>query len=247
MSIFKFKMAVRPRFCAQRVRYGTLSLLLYVAIVWSASAALGNDGLGRAITGPDKEHFLQTWRQHLQDMDSLHMIFTQEKHLRVLQRPIVSQGELWLKGKTLLYHLKNSAGAVELAMRIDETAIQTYYPLLQSLEVIERQSVPLSSAPMPLISHDLVALTQAYDSELFELAGHYRLKLTPKPSEVNASFAAIWLRLEAFQMRQLIQVEKNGDRVVMTISVFNPNAAISDAQLALRPAAGTKVVYPLRQ
>jgi outer membrane lipoprotein-sorting protein len=179
-------------------------------------------------------------------MDTLHMIFTQEKHLRVLQRPIVSHGELWLKGQTLLYHLKNTAGAIELVVRIDDTAMQTYYPMLQSLEVIERQTVPLSLAPMPFISGDLVALTQAYDSELFESAGHYTLKLTPKPSDPNASFAAIWLRLEAFHIRELTQVEKNGDRVVMKISAFNPNIAISDAQLALHLPAGTKVVYPLQ-
>lgn len=241
-----FKTTVALRFGVRHALYGTLSLLLYVAIACGVSAALGNDAPGRVVTGPAKERVLQTWRQHLQDMKALHMIFTQEKHLRVLQRPLVSQGELWLKGKTLLYHLKDTAGAVELVVRIDETAMQTYYPMLQSLEVIERQTIPLSFAPMPFISGDPVALTQAYDSELFESAGHYTLKLTPKPSDTNASFAAIWLRLEAFHLRELTQVEKNGDRIVMKISAFNPNAAIAEAQLALHLPAGTKVVYPLQ-
>lgn len=241
-----FKTTVKSWCGGLRALCQMLPLVLSIAIAWGVAAAPDPDRPGREITGPEKEKFLQTWRQHLQDMNSLHMVFTQEKYLRVLQRPIVSQGELWWKGETLLYQLRNTAGAVELVMRVDDEAVQMYYPLLQSLEVIERQTAPLSSAPMPFMSRDLMALTQTYDLDLFESEGRYTLKLTPKASDSQAPLTAIWLQMEAFRIREMTQVEKNGDRVVMTIAAFEPNAVISEAQLALRVPPETKVVHPLR-
>jgi outer membrane lipoprotein-sorting protein len=240
------KTAVKPCLGVPFTLYLMLPLMLCIAIAWGVSAAPDDNRPGREITGPEKEKFLQTWRQHLQNMDSLHMVFTQEKHLRVLQRPIVSQGELWLQGETLLYQLSNTAGAVELVMRLDDKAVQMYYPLLQRLEVLERQTVPLSSTPVPFMGRDMMALTQAYDSALFESAGRYTLTLTPKASDSQALFSAIRLQIEAFHIRRMTQVEKNGDRVVMTISAFEPNAVISEAQLALQVPPETQVVNPLR-
>jgi outer membrane lipoprotein-sorting protein len=240
-----FKMAVKAGHRARCTRNIMLPLVLCLALAWGVMASEQSQ-FGREVTGPEKEKFLQTWRQHLQTMDSLHMVFTQKKYLRVLQRPIVSQGELWLKGETLRYQLSNTAGAVELVMRVDDKAIQMYYPLLQSLEVVERQSLPLSSMPMPFMSRDLMALTQAYNSDLFETAGRYTLKLTPKSSDDQAPFKAIWLQIEALHIREMTQAEKTGDRVVMTLSTFEPNAMISESQLALRVPPDTKVVHPLR-
>ena len=39
--------------------------------------------------------FLTTWGERLRSMHSLHMVFTQEKHLRLLRQALVAQGELW--------------------------------------------------------------------------------------------------------------------------------------------------------
>jgi hypothetical protein len=96
------------------------------------------------------------------------------------------------------------------------------------------------------MNRDVMALTQAYDSDLFESAGRYTLTFTPKASDRQAPFTAIRLQMEVFRMRQMTQVEKNGDRVIMTISAFEPNAVVSEAQLALQVPPETQVVNPLR-
>ena len=124
-----------------------LGVLLGLA-VFLVSTACAED-LGNPVTGEAKTAFLTTWSERLRSMRSLHMIFTQEKHLRLLRQALVAQGELWLKGETLLYVLTNTAGDKELTVRLDKQTVRTHYPLLHTLEVIDlRPRVPYRS-PSP--------------------------------------------------------------------------------------------------
>ena len=83
--------------------------VLLVLVVFLVSTACAED-LGNPVTGEAKTAFLTTWGERLRRMRSLHMVFTQEKHLRLLRQALMAQGELWLKGETLLYVLTNTAG-----------------------------------------------------------------------------------------------------------------------------------------
>src|SRR5262247_2792434 len=113
--------------------------ILLVLTVFLISIACAED-LGSPITGEAKSAFLTTWGERLRSMRSLHMLFTQEKHLRMLRQALVAQGELWLQGETLLYVLTNTAGEKELIVRLDKQTVKTYYPLLHTLEVIDLQT-----------------------------------------------------------------------------------------------------------
>jgi outer membrane lipoprotein-sorting protein len=215
-------------------------LLLYVLLLGMASS----DEAARPVTGEAKMAFLQTWGEHQQTMRTLHMIFTQKKYLRILRRPLIAQGELWLKGKTLLYILKNSDGETEIELRMDQKAVKTHYPQLRTLEVIDlqtTQSLPLS---MPFLGPDPAALTRDYESELFLAGELYTLLLIPK--DPNSPLAEIRLTLKDFQPQEFVQVEKNGNRVTMKISAFTLNPEMSEAQLELHIPVGTKVMYPLK-
>ena len=97
-----------------------LGILLGLA-VFLVSTACAED-LGNPVTGEAKTAFLTTWGERLRGMRSLHMVFTQEKHLRLLRQALVAQGELWLQGETLLYVLTNTAGK-----RTDGAPRQTDY------------------------------------------------------------------------------------------------------------------------
>ena len=124
-----------------------LGILLVLAVFLVST--VGAEDLGNPITGEAKTAFLTTWGERLRGMRSLHMVFTQEKHLRLLRQALVAQGELWLKGETLLYVLTNTAGEKELTVRLDKQTLKTYYPLLNTLEVIDFQTtggLPASSA-----------------------------------------------------------------------------------------------------
>jgi outer membrane lipoprotein-sorting protein len=196
------------------------------------------------VTGEAKAVFLQTWNKRLQAMSSLHMVFTQEKHLRLLRRPLIAQGELWLKGETLFYVLKNTTGDTELELRMDHHAVKTHYPQLHTLEVIDLQTTQNPVLSIPFLGPDPAALTRDYESELFLAAGLYTLLLVPR--EPNSPLAEIRLDLKDFQPQEFVQIEKNGNRVTMKISVFTLNPEISEEQLELHIPTGTKVMYPLK-
>ena len=218
--------------------------LLMVLVACLVSTACAED-LGHPITGEAKTAFLTTWSERLRSMQSLHMVFRQEKHLRVLRQPLVAQGELWLKGETLLYVLTNTAGATELLVRLDKQTVQTYYPLLHTLEVLDLQSTGGFPQVLSFWYAEPEALTRDYAVDLFlDAAGLHTLRLVPR--DARAPVQEIRLVLRDFQPQAFVQVEKNGTRVHMHILTFTINPDVSEAQLQLHVPAGTKVVHPLK-
>jgi outer membrane lipoprotein-sorting protein len=206
------------------------------------STACAED-LGSPVTGEAKTAFLTTWGERLRGMRSLHMVFTQEKHLRMLRQPLVAQGELWLKGETLLYVLTNTAGEKELTVRLDKQTIRTHYPLLNTLEVLDLQTTGAIPQSFPFWQTDPEALARDYEADLLQTAELHTLRLVPKDAKV--SLQEMRLVLRDFQPQELVQVEKNGTRIRMHITTFTMNPEISEAQLELHVPAGTRVTHPL--
>ena len=220
------------------LRFALLVLCLVLPmVVWGQEA-------GQPLTGEAKAAFLQAWSARLQAMQSLHMVFRQEKHLRLLRQPLVTQGELWLKGDTLLYVLKNTAGDTELAVRLDPKTVQMHYPLLHTLEVIELRNAQIPALPLPFLSREPTAFTREYDVTLFVAAERYTLVMVPR--DAKSPLAEIRFTLQDFQPQMFTQVEKNGTRLTMHIAAFTVNPDIRAAQLELQIPAGTTVTYPLR-
>jgi len=218
-----------------------LGVILGLAM-FLVSTACAED-LGSPVTGEAKTAFLTTWGERLRGMRSLHMVFTQEKHLRMLRQPLVAQGELWLKGETLLYVLTNTAGEKELTVRLDKQTIRTHYPLLNTLEVLDLQTTGAIPQSFPFWQTDPEALARDYEADLLQTAGLHTLRLVPKDAKV--SLQEMRLVLRDFQPQELVQVEKNGTRIRMHITTFTMNPKISEAQLELHVPAGTRVTHPL--
>jgi outer membrane lipoprotein-sorting protein len=196
------------------------------------------------LTGDAKMAFLQEWSARLQAMRSLHMVFSQEKHLRMLHRPLRTQGELWMQGETMLYTLSNAAGTPELTLRLDKEAVQTYYPLLNTLEVIDlRQTGPVPMA-LPFFHTDPETLAREYDVEVTVMSGRHTLRIVPR--QATAALQEMQLVLKDFQPEEVLNVEKNGTRVIMRITAFHPNVEIAEAQLTLSVPPQTHMTYPLR-
>lgn len=217
-------------------------LMVLVACLVSTVCA---EELGSPVTGEAKTAFLTTWSERLRGMQSLHMVFRQEKHLRVLRQPLLAHGELWLKGETLLYVLTNTAGATELMVRLDKQTVQTYYPLLQTLEVIDLPTTGGFPQVLAFWQAEPDVLTRDYEVELFlDPAGLHTLRLVPR--DVKASVQELRLVLRDFQPQAFVQVEKNGTRVHMHMLTFTINTDVSEAQLQLHVPAGTNIVQPLK-
>jgi outer membrane lipoprotein-sorting protein len=188
--------------------------------------------------------FLTTWGERLRGMRSLHMVFTQEKRLRLLRQALVAQGELWLKGETLLYVLTNTAGEKELIVRLDKQTVKTYYPLLNTLEVIDLQATGTLPQSLSFWQADPEALARDYTIDLFETNGLHTLRLVPKDAKV--ALQEMRLVLRDFQPQELVQIDRSDTRIRMHITTFTMNPEISEAQLDLHVPAGTKVTHPLQ-
>ena len=219
-----------------------LGVLLGLA-VFLVSIAYAED-FSSPVTGEAKTAFLTAWGERLRSMRALHMVFTQEKQLRMLRQPLVAQGELWLKGETLLYVLTNTAGEKELTARLDKQKIRTYYPLLHTLEEIDLRTPGALPQSIPFWQTDPEALARNYEVDVFQNAELHTLRLVPKDAKV--SLQEMQLVLRDFQPQELVQVEKNGTRIRMHITTFIMNPEISEAQLDLNVPAGTKVTHPLQ-
>jgi outer membrane lipoprotein-sorting protein len=219
-----------------------LSILLVLLVVLASTARA--EDLGNPITGEAKTVFLTTWGERLRGMRSLHMVFTQEKHLRLLRQALVAQGELWLKGETLLYVLTNIAGEKELTVRLDRQTVQTYYPLLNTLEVIDLQTAQTLPQSLSFWQASPEVLARDYKVDLFHAAGLHTLRLVPKDTKAPLQETRIVLR--DFQPQELVQVEKSGTRIRMHITTFTINPEISEAQLDLHVPTGTQVTHPLK-
>lgn len=222
------------------MRMGGLLLLAGFLMI---STVRGAD-LESPVTGEAKAAFLTTWGERLRGMRSLHMVFTQEKHLRMLRQALVAQGELWLKGETLLYVLTNTAGEKELTVRLDKQNVRSYYPLLNTLEVIDLQTTGALPQSLSFWQADPEALARDYEVDLLQAAGLYTLHLVPKDAKVPLQEMRLVLR--DFQPQELVQIEKNGTRMLMHITTFTLNPEISETQLEIHVPAGTKVIHPLQ-
>jgi outer membrane lipoprotein-sorting protein len=219
-----------------------LGFLLGLAVFLVSTACAAD--LGNPVTDEAKTVFLATWGERLRSMRSLHMVFTQEKHLRLLRQALVAQGELWLKGEILLYVLTNTAGEKALAVRLDKRTVRTHYPLLNTLEVIDLQTSGALPQPLAFWQAEPEALARDYAVDLWQAAGLHTLRLVPK--DPKGSLQELRLVLHDFQPQELVQVEKNGTRIVMHITTFTMNLEISEAQLELHVPAGTRVTHPLK-
>src|SRR5947209_16773326 len=178
------------------MRVGVLVVLALFLVTTACAEDLGNP-----VTGEAKTAFLTTWSEHLRSMRSLHMLFRQEKSLRVLRQALVAQGELWLKGETLLYVLRNPAGETELMVHLDKQTVQTYYPLLHTLEVIDLQTTGAFPQVLPFWYPEPEALSRDYEVELFlDATGLYTLRLVPK--DACMPLQEMRLGLREFQPRK---------------------------------------------
>lgn len=219
----------------------TATLLLFFAFL--PNPATGR-ATGRPVAGEAKTAFLKAWGERLHNLHTLHMVFTQEKHLHLLRRPLTTQGELWLRGKILYYVLKNTAGATEMQLRIDERTVKTYYPSLKTLEVIElntEQPPPLS---LPFLAQDTDALEKTYKIDIVATDTQYTVQLTPH--NPASPMRDIHLTLQDFQPVHFSQTEKNGNRLEMHITTFATDINLDENQLELHIPTGTTITYPLK-
>ncbi len=240
---------------------------LVVARLGIRNAAAKEDDDPRAAAGKTTEsastadsaeidRFLEAWSKQLGDLDSLEVRFRQEKKLKILRRPLVSKGRIRLVKGRLLCEVFDRDGKLQSALGIREGVLKLYYPKLKRLEIVKLGDTTAPMAAFPVFGTDPAAMKRDFHLSLQEAsprdagpsdAGKPRYQLTLTPKTPGAPLRTMRLHFEGHEVREVEQVDKNGDRVRMIIETFVRPAEIDPADLEIRVAPGTVEVWPTRR
>jgi outer membrane lipoprotein-sorting protein len=191
---------------------------------------------------PSVEAFLKAWGAEMKGITSLRVEFTQTKKLRILRRPLVSTGFTLLKGKRVLMVVNGRDGKRSTELLVEPDAVRMYYPRLRKLEVYPViKGAPRT--PFVLFGEDLEALPETHDLRL-EKDGDLDL-LIMVPKDPKATEKETRLRFKDYVVVSMTQVNTKGDEIELAVSKFQKNAPVSDAEVAIHPKEGTKVIEVL--
>ena len=105
------------------------SLFLLLLTISSSSAS--------ASAPTELDSFLDAWAEKGKTVRSLSLRFRQEKKLRILRRPKISEGELLYADKQLWVRMRGSTGDVESELLLEKGQLKILYPRLKRLEILD--------------------------------------------------------------------------------------------------------------
>jgi len=239
----------------RRVLSPTL-LLASSLLLWPPSLAeegpppAGGDGAA-------VDAFLAEWGKRIEGMKSLRIRFRQEKKLRILRKPRVSEGDLAYAGGKLSVIIRGRDGEIESEVRYRDGRLTIHYPRLQRAEVVEVGAG--AGAPgggggsfLPIFAGDPKEMKKDHEIRLVRRAGEPRadgaarmldvLVLTPR--DPKSPVKRIEMAFENFEMKEYVQVDSSGDETRMAITSAEQNVALPDERFTGELPEGT-VVVPL--
>lgn len=201
-------------------------------------------------TAVEVDEFLASWGKNMAAIRSLEMQFRQEKKLRILRRPKISQGDLAFADGKLSVRTRSPSGEIESELVLRDGELKILYPGLKRLEVIplgKSGGDPQSSAlgagvSIPFFAGDPRDASKDYEVSLVRSALGDVLTLVPR--QQDSPLRRLELRLVAFELREYRQVDRSGDELRMEVQKVELNRTIAPERFQLQVPAGTKVVHP---
>ena len=201
-----------------------------------------------ATTGED---YLRALAARNKELRTLAVSFRQEKKLRILRRPRLSQGQLWYAGGRLAMEVRDPGGKVETRLLVDKTQLQIYYPRLKRLEVADGlgEGGDDPGAPaIPFAPDHWTSLAKNYHVTLERFAAsegdkkEERVTLRLRARAEETAIQQMRIVLIDDQLREYVQVEKSGDEMRMEIVSWKANEPVDPARFELKVPRGTKRV-----
>ena len=143
----------------------------------------------------------------------------------------------------------------------DAKSLRLYYPKQQSEEVypVDRRLGDLLASPLPRLAalRDHFSLAAASEAQVAALSPFAKpeeksaalfVTLTPTDDllKQNVQNVVVALDVETGLVRAVETMDGDGDRTVIVFSNQRPDTGLTDADLDLKTAPGTKIVYPLQ-
>jgi outer membrane lipoprotein-sorting protein len=170
--------------------------------------------------------------------------FTQEKHSELLSQPLLSSGELLMRGPLIRWNTLQPAAMVtyitgkELILYDVDDAQAEAYPM-------DRRLAELAACPVPRID----TLTTRFHLQRLPGADPQtlRMRLTPRDPELQAHVRRIDIEASVRDgvARRLEIVDAPGDRTVFILSDVRVNPGITPERITLKLPANVKLHRPL--
>ena len=204
--------------------------------------------ISSASTPTELDSFLDAWAEKAKTVRSLSLRFRQEKKLRILRRPKVSEGELVYAGEQLWVCMRGRTGEVESELLLKDGELKILYPRLKRLEVLDVGEGKSGKGfgmetSIPFFSVDPRQAKKDYDVTLEHRKESDFLTLTPRAE--NSRVKRLELELVDFEVRRYRQLEKNGDEMRFEVLSVKINPEVSAGRFELEVPRGTRTVRPV--
>lgn len=204
--------------------------------------------ISTASTPAELDSFLDAWSEKTKAIHSLSLRFRQEKRLRILRRPKVSEGELVYGGGQLWVRVRGRAGEVESELLLKDGELRILYPRLKRLEILDvgvgKPGEGFGGgAAIPFFSVDPRQAKKDYEVTLEHRKDSDLLTLTPRSE--SSRVKRLELELVDFEVRRYRQLEKNGDEVLFEVLSVKINPEVSAGRFELEVPRGTRTVRPV--
>ena len=204
--------------------------------------------LGAEPTAPalTVDAFLDAWAEKTRDVHSLTLSFRQEKRLRLLRRPKLSEGEVFYAGEKLFVRVREPGGSVETELLLRDGTLKILYLKLKRLEVIEVGKSGRTGGggpgPLPVFTADPRTLKKDFEVAVERRGAEDVLRL--RPQKEGSEVKEIEIVLADFQLRRYRQVSTTGDELRLEVTSVTPNPDLPADTFELKVPPGTKTVRP---
>jgi hypothetical protein len=200
--------------------------------------------------------FLEAWGKRSREIRSLALKFRQEKKLRILRRPRVSEGDLVYADGKLSVVIRGKDGEVETEILMKDGELKIHYPRLKRVEVLALAAgggPPAGGAAgftMPFFAEDPRNLRRDFDVSLVAPSGAGKdaragkeertLELVPK--DPKSPLKKVRMTFSGLDFKEYVQIDVSGDESRMTITASEMNPQVPASRFELDLAEGTTFV-----
>ncbi len=228
-------------------------LLLIILPTSLSSQSLGarDDGAAGSDAAKSGRQYLRELAARSKGIRSLHVRFRQEKHLRILRRPRISEGEIWYSLGRLSMKVRRR-GTVESHLLMRDGELRILYPQLKRLETLKLGSGGgtrrEAGMAIPFLTGDWESAERDYEVVLGsdtnaggERSGN-RVVLELKPRDPSSPVKRLRMVMVDDQMREFSQEERKGNKVRMEILSWDENREIPPERFRMEVPPGTKTI-----
>ena len=189
------------------------------------------------------ESFLKDWSRTSDEVKTLEVRFRQEKFLKLLRKPLVSEGTVRLAEGRLKCVVRDHSGKLDSVLLVEKEDLRIFYPRHKRLEIYDLATSQAPAMAFPIFGSDPERLKRDYNITLTRVREKRKLTLTPKDKE--SLVGPMTLEFSKTEIQAVEQLDGAGNRVRMTIESFERNPKLDARDLALELPTGIRTVRPL--